>query len=272
MQYKFDFSERTAFLPLLDAYLSCKLSKNFHSALEIGVYKGGWLFNLSDNVPNILTVGIDPYPNLDQIKQNFISECGRRGLNDSISLYSSFDELQSSDQRLLKFDIIHCDGEHTQSQAILDLNNSLLFLDEAGILIIDDIFYHSYPGVTAAAFSFIGQYNLSPFLFTQKKLYVCNSKYYEYYYAKAFSILSALEVNFEVSEPEDPKQSYKQSNSIFGYNLIITSEQPHRTEFNRLCRILEIRIPLLIKMKTFSKIWMPPIIYDLILRVKKIKF
>ena len=272
MTHKFDFSERTAFLPLLDAYLSCKLSKNFHSALEIGVYKGGWLFNLIDNLPGILAIGIDPYPSIDQVKQTFISECVRRGLNESISLYSSFDELRSSDQRLLKFDIIHCDGEHSQSQASLDLNDSLSFLDEAGILIIDDVFYHSYPGVTAAAFSFIGQYNLSPFLFTQKKLYVCNSKHYEYYYAKAFSILSTLEVNFEVSETEDPRQSYKQSNSIFGYNLIITSEQPHRTEFNSLCRILEVRIPLLIKTKIFVKAWMPPRIYDLILKAKKIKF
>lgn len=272
MPYKFDFSDRTALLPLLDAYLSCKLSKNFHSALEIGVYKGGWLLNLIDNVPDILTVGIDPYPNLDQVKQNFISECVSRGLNDSINLYSSFDELRSSDHRLLKFDIIHCDGEHSQSQASFDLNNSLIFLDEAGILIIDDIFYHSYPGVTAAAFSFIGQHRLSPFLFTQKKLYVCNPKYYEYYYAKAFSILSALQVNFEVSETEDPKQSYRQSNSLFGYNLIITSEQPHRTEFNRLCRNLEIRIPVFIMLKNYAKAWMPPKIRDLILRAKRIKF
>jgi hypothetical protein len=59
-------------LLLLDAYMSSQLAKNYNTALEIGVYKGAWLFNLLTNIQNIFTVGIDPYPNLEKIRESFI--------------------------------------------------------------------------------------------------------------------------------------------------------------------------------------------------------
>jgi hypothetical protein len=74
-------------------------------------------------------------------------------------------ESQNND---VTYDVIHCDGEHSQSQVYSDLKNSLPLLKNTGLIIIDDIFYHSYPGVTAVAFDFIREYKLSPFLFTQK--------------------------------------------------------------------------------------------------------
>ena len=263
MRFRFDFNDRTLMLPLLDAYISTQLPRNYNTALEIGVYKGGWLFNLLNNIPQILTVGIDPYPNLEKIRDSLINKRDQLGFKKNLVLLSSFDELSSSEYALLTYDVIHCDGEHSQSQVKQDLENALPRLKEDGILIIDDIFYHSYPGVTAAAFDFIRSYELSPFLFTEKKLYICHPIYLEHYYKKTINMFNALNVNFEENEKTRSGISYFQSNSIFGYNLIITSETSTRRNFKALLDSLALKEPLLLKAKNSIKLYLPPKILEL---------
>ncbi len=262
MRFEYDFNERTLLLPPLDGYLSTKLLKNHNAVLEIGVYKGGWLFNILNNVPNIIAIGIDPYPNLKEIRQSFIEERDRLGYKKSLHLYASFSDLLESQNNDITYDVIHCDGEHSQSQVYSDLKNSLPLLKNTGLIIIDDIFYHSYPGVTAAAFDFIREYKLSPFLFTQKKLYICNPIHLDYYYKKTISILNSINVSFEENKKPSSAISYFQSNSIFGYDLIITAETPTNKEYKKLLSILNLNLPLALKSKNIIKGYSPPIILE----------
>jgi len=227
------------------------------------VYKGGWLFNLLINIPDIFTIGIDPYPNIEKIRESFIDKRDQLGFNENLVLLSSTNELSKSQYASLTYDIIHCDGEHSQSQVKQDLENCVSVLKEDGLLIIDDIFYHSYPGVTAAAFDFIRTQKLSPFLFTQKKLYICHPSFLEHYYKKTISILNSININFEENEKTSSEISYFQSNSIFGYNLIITSENQTRKDFKSLLNSLNIKEPLVLKVKNSIKLYLPPRILEL---------
>jgi hypothetical protein len=247
-------------LPLLDAYLAVQFSRNFNTALEIGVYKGGWAFNLTRNIPGIFFIGIDPYPNLEAIKYSFINKRDQLGFNEVMHLYRSYHELQSSCYSHLTFDIIHCDGAHTQSSVNKDLINVLPMLTENGLLVIDDLFYHSYPGVTAAAFSFIEKNQLAPFLFTEKKLYVCRANYYQYYLDKTISFLNSINLKYEQDEKEGSGLHYIQSNSIFNYNLIITSESPTREEHRSLIKALGAKVPFSMQLKSTAKFILPPIL------------
>ena len=240
---KYNFNEQTTMLPLLDAYLAMCFSEKYPTALEVGVYKGGWLFTLLDNNPNIFIVGIDPYPNLEVIKKTFINEISERKLSDRAQLYSSFNDLSNSGHKNLTYGIIHIDGEHSESQVRRDLDSALPLLEKEGLLIIDDIFYHSYPGVTAATFSFILENKLSPFLFTGKKLYVCYSNNYETYYKSTISFLKLSNTSYEESLKAQFGTSYKQSNAIFGYDLIITSSNPTRIEISNLNKTLGVNLP-----------------------------
>jgi len=264
MRFNFNFNERTAMLPVLDAYLATQFAKNFTAALEIGVYKGGWLLTLIDNNSSIITIGIDPYPNLEIIRKSFTNECDRLDLKERLCLYSSFNELLNSKNNLVTYDIIHLDGEHSQSQVNQDLKDLLPLFKENGILIIDDIFYHSYPGVTAAAFSFIKDNKLSPFLFTEKKIYICKPSFYTQYYEKTISILNSIEINYEENEKLNSEASYAQSNSIFGYNLIITPEKLKSKEIVNMLKVMNLDLPLSIKIKNIFRNLLPPKLLELV--------
>ena len=254
---KYNFNERTAMLPLLDAYLAMSFAEKFRTALEVGVYKGGWLFTLIDNNLNIFIVGIDPYPNLEVIKENFINEIREHKFSDRMQLYSSFNDLSNSAHKNLTYDIIHIDGEHSESQVLRDLNNALPLLDKDGLLVVDDIFYHSYPGVTASTFSFIHKNKLSPFLFTEKKMYFCYPNNYETYYKSTISFLKLSKTSYEESLKAQFGTSYKQSNAIFGHDLIITSSNPTRIEIRNLNKTLGVKLPLVLKIKNAIRFSIP---------------
>jgi len=256
--FKFKFDERTAMLPVLDGYLATEFSKTFSTALEIGVYKGGWLLTLASNNSKILTIGIDPYPNLQIIKESLMNYIGQIGLKQQVYLYSSFSDLSTSKHNSVAYDMIHLDGEHSQSQVTQDLVNLIPLLKQNGILIIDDIFYHSYPGVTAAAFRFIDENKLAPFLLTEKKIYVCHRNLYEEYYESTISILNSLKINYEESENSNSKTSYTQSNSIFGFNMIITSEKPTRREIMNMLKTINLKLPFLKNVKSVCRSFLPP--------------
>ncbi|HCP72461.1 MAG TPA: hypothetical protein DIT91_03390 [Actinobacteria bacterium] len=70
---KWKRDENVLFLDPLDAFLSIRLIKNPHGNLcEIGVYKGGFIMTLLENLPNVNAIAIDPYPNSEEIRNVFV--------------------------------------------------------------------------------------------------------------------------------------------------------------------------------------------------------
>jgi hypothetical protein len=255
---KYNFNEQTTMLPLLDAYLAICFAEKHRTALEVGVYKGGWIFTLLGNNPNIFIVGIDPYPNLEAVRKTLIDDIRKHKFSDRTQLHSSFQDLSNGDYKNLTYGMIHIDGEHSESQVLTDLANALPLLEKDGLLIVDDIFYHSYPGVTAATFRFIQDNKLSPFLFTEKKMYFCNPDYYKIYYNSTISFLKLSKTNYEETLKAQSGTSYRQSNAIFGHELIIIPSNPTRVEIRNLNKTLGVKLPLDLRIKNLTRFLTPP--------------
>jgi hypothetical protein len=199
-KFIFEFSKMNEWLPLLDAFVCTKIVPEDSKVLEIGVYRGGWLISLAENSPKMTAVGIDPYPNNELIKDAFLADLENRGLSRRISLYSNWENLMAGPQNQLKFDLIHIDGVHDESSVTADLAQAAKQVSDDGVIVIDDIFYHSFPGVTSATFKFILERDFSPFLFTEKKLYLCKNHMYAKFYELTTTLFESSHISFEIDQ------------------------------------------------------------------------
>ena len=100
--------------------------------LEIGTYRGGWAYTLSNVVPNHKIVAID-------IEDNVSSICR----NDNIDYifkdaYCNL-TIEYIKQNYNNFDVIIEDGPHNLESQIYTIVNYLPLLKKNGILIIEDI-------------------------------------------------------------------------------------------------------------------------------------
>jgi hypothetical protein len=213
------WEEINEWLPIQDAVISNSLTQNQAQVLEVGTWKGGWAISMAENDRSRKILCVDPYPNLEQVRDGFLRAVADRAPG-QIVLFPDLDSALSEEGLVL--DVIHIDGEHSQDAVYSDLTRSIPYLMPAGLLIIDDVFYHSFPGVTAAAFRVIEQFELSPFLFTEKKLYVCHKEHYDDHYAKAKELLNLLMLEYEEDQfLTGETSSYLQRNAINGYSLLI---------------------------------------------------
>lgn len=251
-------------LNLEDAIFAHNLVPTGAVCLEIGVWKGGWILSLLTNEKSRSAVCVDPYPNLEYIKDIFLGLVNDKAPN-RVTLISELTEL---DKRFvdLKFDVVHLDGEHSQGAMAYDLLMTVPKLKDEGLLIVDDIFYHDFPGVTAALFQSLDSLNLAPFLFSRKKLYLCNIAFYPKYYRDAKALV--LEMGIDFSEDQALTLSpgpYIQSNSINGFSLIIVNDS--QIDLSHTRKILKIR-----KMWTFKEVLkqiLPPFLLSLYRKSRK---
>jgi hypothetical protein len=230
------WEEINEWLPIQDAVIANSLSPRHARVLEVGTWKGGWAISMAENDRSRKIFCVDPYPNLNDVRDRFLRTVADRAPG-QILLYPDLDSAIS--EQGLVLDVIHIDGEHSQDAVYSDLTRGISCLAPAGLLIIDDIFYHSFPGVTAAAFEAIKQFELSPFLFTEKKLYACHRAYYDDYYAKAKMLLNLLALEYEEDQfLTGETSSYLQRNAINGYSLIIlTNDKALGKDFYRAIKI-----------------------------------
>ena len=217
--FSWHWNDMVEWLPIQDAVISHYLAPKSSSVLEVGTWKGGWAISMAENDRKRKIVCVDPYPNLHAIREQFLVNAESRAAG-QIILFDTLDEALEDPNT--NFDLIHIDGEHSQSALSRDLGKCVPRLSAGGILVIDDIFYHSFPGVTAATFSTLEVQELSAFLFSEKKLYVCQKEYYQDYYNKARILLISKFIPFEEDQLiTGEKSSYLQSNSIHGFSLLI---------------------------------------------------
>lgn len=246
----------TEWLSIADAVIAHKLTPEDGKCLEIGTWKGGWILSLLSNHSQRMGVGIDPYPNLDYIRDYFLEKC-RIIAPRRVTLFDSIESFNQSTLKDLYFDVIHLDGEHSQKAIERDFLFAVNCLNKKGIIIVDDIFYHDYPGVTAGLFNQLPNSGLSPFLFSEKKLYLCRKQDYAEFYSRTRLLMDHLQVPFLEDQiiTKNPGP-YFQSNSINGFSLLVINT----FQFNqsKLVRLLGLREKFSVKRLIIS--WCPPII------------
>ena len=249
-------------LPIQDAVIANGLSPNCARILEVGTWKGGWAISMAENDRSRKIFCVDPYPNLNHVRDRFLQAVSDRAPG-QIVLFPDLDSALSEQE--LALDVIHIDGEHSQEAVYGDLSRSISCLAPGGLLIIDDVFYHSFPGVTAAAFKAIEKFELSPFLFTEKKLYVCHKAYYDDFYSKAKMLLNLLVLEYEEDQfLTGETSSYLQRNAINGYSLLIlTSDKVLTKDFYKALKIRK-RFDL----KEIARSVLPPILFRSLKHIK----
>jgi len=249
------WEEINEWLPIQDAVIANSLSSDGARILEIGTWKGGWAISMAENDRSREILCVDPYPNLNQVRERFLRTVTERAPG-QIVLYPSLDSALS--QQGLVLDVIHIDGEHSQEAVYSDITRSIPFLAPTGLMIIDDVFYHSFPGVTAAAFRAIEQFELSPFLFTEKKLYVCHKDFYDEYYARSKKLLNLLTLRYEEDEfLTQVTSSYLQRNAINGYSLLILSKD--KTLSKDFYKV--IKVSKKFNLKEIARSLLPPLLF-----------
>ena len=260
-QFVWAWEEINEWLPIYDVVYSHLLAPENASVLEIGTWKGGWAISMAENDRSRRIVCVDPYPNLTSVREAFLNTAKTRASN-QVTLLRSLTEVSKQDLR--NFDVIHLDGEHSQQAVENDFKITAPLLSSRGLYIIDDIFYHSFPGVTAAAFQYIDQFDLAPFLFSEKKLYLCRKSQYQNYYSAAKSMLISVGLKFEEDQLlTGDSSSYLQRNSINGFSLLIP--EIHSKPPANFLEILGIKRKS--SLKSIVLFWAPPV---LIFCLKKI--
>ena len=173
-----------------DAFFSMNLLVDSGGGIcEVGVYKGGYLITMLRNNPRLNAVAIDPYPGLNSIKETFLNNILSYKLEDKIKHFADYNSLKEN-----LFDLIHIDGEHSESAVIKDLHFARDNLASKGLIVIDDIWHPLFPGVVSAAMKFVHESDFVPFLSTRQKMFICRENQYEYHYSQASALLQKFNI------------------------------------------------------------------------------
>jgi predicted O-methyltransferase YrrM len=263
---KWKRDENVMFLDPLDAFLSMRLIKNPEGNLcEIGVYKGGFIMALLENLPNLNAIAIDPYPNSEEIRNVFVKNLGERNLANRVQLFDDYENLAQRE-----FDLIHIDGEHTESAVRKDLKFALANLSSNGIVVIDDIRHPLFPGIISATLKVVHQDLLAPFLITRDKMFLCNPSKYISQFHQAKELLDQLKIPYSAGVTEGTilhgeSAIISLSNSINGYDQLVVE---NLTKFEQLI-LLGLENPVRSnKLKSILKSLTPPIIISVYRNLK----
>lgn len=241
---KFVWNHRAKKLTLLDAFLcSLLVPTNDTNVLEFGVFQGDWILTICANKPNGRFVGIDPYPNSDHIRQKFMKRLQEYPEISFLLLESFSDLVARLNHNYEKFQLIHVDGEHTELAVYQDLLNANKVLDDSGVIAVDDVFFHRYPGVTFGLFRALNETDLCPFLITQKKMYLCRKPIHHYFMSKSRELLGQYQVPYFDDEGVSKEYSwYAQTNSVCGSSVVTVDVHMHSERI--LARNLRVPRPI----------------------------
>ena len=265
MKWKRD--ENVIYLDPLDAFLSIRLIKNPSGNLcEIGVYKGGFIMALLDNLPNLTAIAIDPYPNSEEIRDIFVKNLEERNLRSRVELLSDYQKLTKR-----QFDLIHIDGEHSESAVCKDLEFALTNLSSNGIVVIDDIWHSLFPGIISATLLVVHKDLLAPFLITRNKMFLCKPSEYISQFNQAKELLNQLKIPYSSGVTlgntlHGESTIYRQSNSIKGYDQLVVG---NLNKYQQLILLGLEKPARRNKLKSILKSLTPPIIILVYRRLKQ---
>jgi hypothetical protein len=202
--------------------------------LEVGVYRGGLVKTFLSNNKDWNVFGIDPYPGLSEVRDQMIYELEKSDLVNHFNLHNSWSGfLEEYNTTAGGIDLIHIDGDHSEVAVLKDLNESKILLSKDGILIIDDIFSTTFPGITSATIRFLNEEDFAPLLLGTK-LYLCRKENYSLYQNRLKSLMEELGIEFNTGfKAGTYGETYTQSNAIFGYEIITIISGEYSPEFRK---------------------------------------
>lgn len=170
-------SDQARWLNPLDVWLAVNVLQSFQGraqVLEVGTYQGGWLTAVGRNLPDRedLLTAIDPFPDSDQIRIDFLSNVRHAGLQERTSLFESWTAFSDNSSTELAMDLIHIDGLHTESAVMGDLDRAIDFMSEGALIVVDDWANPFFPGVHSGLFKILSRGYLAMCLVTAGKAYL----------------------------------------------------------------------------------------------------
>lgn len=152
--YKLTRDTFTNRIPVFDEVLKNFKNKPNLRYLEVGVYEGGSLVWILENVltsPSSQAIAIDTFR--DSTESNFNNNIKLSGKRKQVKLIKGYSQEKLRYLPLNTFDIIYIDGSHSASDVLEDAILSMRLLKSGGILIFDDYghgYHHPYIEVAPA--------------------------------------------------------------------------------------------------------------------------
>ena len=225
--------------------------------LEVGVYRGAWIFSLARNVPQIgQLVGIDPFPGeFRNFRHQLPQRTAAMGLSDRFTHFDSWEDMamvEAGPDGRRQFDVIHVDGDHSFDGAALDLSHVDSWLRPGGVVIVDDFYNHYYPGVAAATYAFIEKANYVMFMLTKNKVYLCRISDHDTWVSRTQTFLDESPLNYALADWRGRDESRHDSfaESACDVRMVLCLDEDGRTDLLPSARDR--------KLRSIARNWLPP--------------
>lgn len=217
-QFRYNFTEENDWNQPIDSFICSNLCLGKDLLLEIGVYKAGFCFSILENVQDIKIYGVDPYPGLSKVRNQVISRINELGYRKRFNLYNEIKEIPKN----IQFDLIHIDGNHSETAVMRDLIISSRLLKKDGFIVVDDIYHRDFPGIFYSLSIFISKNKFKSIFISNNKIYLTRSEYAKKGNMRIKKILNQSKISYvENFEMGKFGENYKQSNSIKNQNQLI---------------------------------------------------
>lgn len=187
-------------------------------ALEVGVLHGAWSINVLRNVEGSAVTAVDPYPNMEGIRERTVERLEPF----DFKLFKSWDDLEMD--KLVS--LIHIDGLHTETAVFNDLKNAEKYLDVNGVIVVDDCLQPVFPGVAVGWIKYLLQSDFCCFMCTGSKAYLTRKIDHSFWIEKMRAALTQQSVipwcNYL---GEDEETAYVSYPTIDGYDVLLSFER-----------------------------------------------
>ncbi len=269
MPFNWIGGEVSDYLDPYDAFLSQKLVLGEPTFVcEIGVYKGGWLVNFLTNFKDVSILAIDPYPNLQDVKEIFLRMVENLDLTSRVQLIAQYDDKRNND----KFDVIHIDGEHSERAVLNDLNFALQNLATGGVIIVDDVWHPLFPGIISGVMKIVHSTELVPFLSTRNKMWLCKTSDYDLHFENSLNVLRRAGISFNIGVHSgdsivstNETHSYDIENAVKGHTQI---QVERVSRWDQLLILGLAQTPKFVRLKRLMTQIFPPVVTKILKKLR----
>lgn len=236
--------------------------------LEIGVFRGGWTGTLATNGPaNTRHLGIDPYPQTEEIREEMLQRLQAAGVADRYHHFDSWSDLfmhYPNIQESREIEVVHIDGEHTQSSVQLDLEMAASVLSSQGIIVLDDVSNPWFPGIPAALFSFLEKEDFALLLYSRTKAYICRRPAHDGLRDALRRQMTTRNLTLHdfLWQERAEQLGYREPQRVFGADVLLCVSSDN----DRIYPEYSVSQPEPTRLSRFLQAWAPPVLRERLIR------